>query len=400
MPHRRRSPGGPNSTTRPRTPAVVLRVRSGSKGGYRVFIGPGMLARLVRDLARPSSEDRARHRGTRSSGRHVVVVSDHRVTAYYGRRLLSDLRRAGARADLLTFQAGEARKTRETKSRLEDRLAERGFGGDGTIVALGGGVTGDLAGFLAATWHRGVPVVQAPTSLIAMIDSAIGGKVAVDHPLAKNLVGAYHPPLAVYADIETLGTLPPREFHSGLAEAVKCGAIVSASLFRRIERDASALARREPGAVLRLVKGAAAVKARIVCLDEREAGLRRLLNFGHTIGHALEAVSGYRMRHGEAVSVGMMVEMAIATRIGVLHTSVAGRVAALLGDLGLPVRIPQGLDPDRILDAMRRDKKVRRGELRFALPERLGRHAGGAGYTVPVPEKLVRRLLRHGDVSL
>jgi 3-dehydroquinate synthase len=322
-----------------------------------------------------------------------VVVSDANVAALYAERLVARLARAGLEPLLLVFPAGEASKTRETKARLEDRLARARFGGDGWIIALGGGVTGDLAGFLAATWHRGVPLVQAPTSLIAMVDAAIGGKVGVDHPAAKNLVGAFHAPLAVAADTATLATLPEREYRSALAEVVKCGAIASRALFRQIERDRSAILRRGASAVDRLVARAAGVKARIVSRDERESGERRLLNFGHTLGHAIESASGWRVRHGEAVAMGLVLESRIAVRLGILAEDDAARIERLLGMLGLPGEVPARLDPRRLMDAIRLDKKARGGRVHLVLPEAIGRHAGGDAHWLAVPESLLREML-------
>jgi len=328
----------------------------------------------------------------------VAIVSDSRVAALYGRTLLEDLRRLGLPAHLISFPRGESHKTRETKARLEDRLARLGFGRDGVIVALGGGVTGDLAGFLAATWHRGVPFIQAPTSLVAMLDASIGGKVAVDHPLAKNLIGAFHSPLAVYADTDSLATLPRREFNGGLAEAVKCGAIAKASLFRLIERHREAILKRDSRAVVRLVLSAADVKATIVSGDEREQGRRKLLNFGHTLGHALEWASGYRLRHGEAVSIGMVLESRLAVREGILQAGVASRIETLLRRLGLPTAVPRGLSAEAVLSAARRDKKARGGSIFFALPEQLGRHAGGPAWVVHVPDRRIRQILTLPDM--
>jgi 3-dehydroquinate synthase len=366
----------------------ALRVRSGP-GTYSVRIGAGLLGRLALDVAR----------GRLGAGREVpslvAIVSDSRVARLHGEGLLRELRRLGVRATLLAFPAGERHKTRETKARLEDRLATAGLGRDGLVVGLGGGVTGDLAGFLAATWHRGVPFVQAPTTLIAMLDASIGGKVGVNHPRGKNLVGAFHPPLAVYADTTTLDTLPAREFRSGLAEAVKCGVIADRGLFRLLERESAGLLRREPRAALRVIRGAVAVKARIVSLDERETGPRMLLNFGHTLGHALEAAGGFRMRHGEAVALGMVLEARIARRMGLLPAEDAERIEGLLRALRLPVAPPGfGPSPRAILEAAGRDKKARGGKLRIVLPSGIGRHAGGRAWALHVPAALVGEILR------
>lgn len=328
----------------------------------------------------------------------VVVVSDRNVARLYGEDMVRVLARGGVRAQLLTFPAGERSKTREVKAKLEDRLLEAGFGRDGVIVALGGGVTGDLAGFLAATWHRGVPVIQAPTTLSAMIDSSIGGKVGVDHPRAKNLVGAFHAPLAVYADTSTLATLSERDLRSGLAEAVKCGAIADAALFELIEEDRRAILDRRSASLARLVARAAQIKARIVSRDERESGRRMLLNFGHTIGHALETASDFRLRHGEAVSIGMVLESRISLLLGLTEESWVGRIEALLQSLGLPVEPPGRASLRAILSATRHDKKVRNGVVRYVLPAALGRHAGGGQFSLPVPDGVVAAVLREAGL--
>jgi 3-dehydroquinate synthase len=381
---RRGSPKGPR-----RRPSLrVVRVGAGAGGrGYAVRIGDGALDDLARDLVS----------GRLTSGSppsQIAVVSDATVGRLYGRQLTRALAAGGGRASLLLFPAGEIHKTRETKARLEDRLARLAFGRDGVIVALGGGVTGDLAGFVAATWHRGVPLVQAPTTVMAMLDSAIGGKVAVDHPQGKNLVGAFHPPLGVYADTRTLATLPDRELRAGIAEAMKCGAIASASLFRTIERDRAAILRREPSAIARLLLGSARVKARIVTGDERESGRRMLLNFGHTLGHAIETSAGYRLRHGEAVAIGMALESRLAVALGILAPEAAVRIESLVVGLGLPARAPRSLRIGALLAGTARDKKARGGVVRYVVPSRIGRHAGGGDFSVRIPEAMVRRVLR------
>lgn len=383
---------GPRKGPRRRSPLRSLRVRArGRDRGYRVWLGAGALEKLVQDLAS----------GRLMSGRipsRAAVVSDATVGKLYGRGLVRALEGRGLRASLLVFPPGEIHKTREAKAHLEDRLARLAFGRDGVIVALGGGVTGDLAGFLAATWHRGVPLVHAPTTVMAMLDSAIGGKVAVDHPQGKNLVGAFHPPLAVYGDTRTLATLPDPELRSGLAEAVKCGAIASAALFRALAGDRAAILRREPEAVERLLAGAARVKARIVSGDERESGRRMLLNFGHTLGHAIESGAGYRLRHGEAVAIGMVLECRIAVGLGLLASQAAERIEALIADLGLPVRPPQSLRIASILAVAARDKKARNGIVHYVLPAAIGRHAGGRDFSIPVAAGIVRRVLREAGL--
>jgi 3-dehydroquinate synthase len=313
-----------------------------------------------------------------------IVVSDARVARLHGRRFLERLESCGATAGLVTFPPGERWKTRETKARLEDRLLALGAGRDTVVVALGGGVTGDLAGFLAATWHRGVPFVAIPTSLLSMVDAALGGKTGVDLPGGKNLVGAFHQPVSLWADVRLLRTLPPRTYRAGLAEVVKTAAVLDAALFRRLETDAARLLRRDEPAVEAIVARCLALKARVVASDEREKGRRAVLNFGHTVAHAIEAAMDYRVEHGEAVSIGIVVEARLAERITGLPRREADRIEALLRAFGLPVRAPRGLDPRRLASAARRDKKTRAGVVRCALPERIGRTPKGSDPTVPV----------------
>jgi 3-dehydroquinate synthase len=337
-----------------------------------VVVGRGVL-----DLAAPSvARTYERHR--------LMVVSDARVGRLHGASFLDRLLSLGASASLMTFPPGERSKTRETKARLEDRLLRAGAGRDTVVIALGGGVTGDLAGFLAATWHRGVPLVQIPTTTLAMFDAALGGKTGVDLPRGKNLVGAFHQPSSLWADVEVLRTLPARAYVSGLAEAVKTAVALDAALFRSIERDAARLLARDEPALSRLVARCLALKGSVVAADERDAGRRAILNFGHTAAHAIEAATSYRTPHGEAVAIGCVAEARLAERVSGLPRADADRIEALLARLGLPVRPPRGLDRRRLSDAMRVDKKTRGGVVRCALPERIGRMARGADPTTGI----------------
>jgi 3-dehydroquinate synthase len=365
-----------------RTRRIRVRLLGSGSASYTVQVGPGLLGSLPRLMR----ETAPAHR--------TFIVTDSNVGRLYGRRCLSGARRAGLDARLITVPAGEKSKTRETKARLEDRILAMKGGRDSAVVALGGGMITDLAGFTAATFHRGIPFIAVPTSLLGMVDAALGGKTAVDHPRGKNLIGAFHQPRAVIADVATLATLPEREFRSGLAEVVKTAVVGDAALFRRMERSPAAILGRRPGALADLVAACCRVKARVVEADERELNLRAVLNFGHTLGHALEHLRGYRMSHGEAVAVGMVLEARAAEVADVLRRREADRITALLERLGLPTCIPAGIEPDRILDAARADKKSRRGALRYALPERIGRMARRGGrYAIPLPDSLVLSIL-------
>jgi 3-dehydroquinate synthase len=348
-----------------------------------VVVARGALALAAADIAR-------RYRGVKS-----IVVSDARVARLHGRAFVRRLAREGARAALVTFPAGETSKTRETKARLEDRLFALAAGRDTVVVALGGGVTGDLAGFLAATWHRGVPFVSIPTTLLAMVDAGLGGKTGVDLPGAKNLVGAFHQPAALWADLRVLRTLPDRVYRAGLAEAVKIAAVCDAALFRRLEKDRADLLRRDEGVLAPIVARCLALKGAVVVADEREAGRRMILNFGHTAAHAIESATGYRMAHGEAVAIGLVAESRLACRLTGLPPSHAERIEALLRAFGLPVRPPRGLDPKALAQAAHRDKKARAGVVRCVLPEALGRMPDrpDPSVSIDVPRDLLPLLL-------
>jgi 3-dehydroquinate synthase len=270
---------------------------------------------------------------------------------------------------------GEATKSLEQASDLYDRLIELRADRHFAIVALGGGVVGDLAGFVAATFARGLPLLMVPTTLLAQVDSSVGGKVGVNHPRAKNIVGAFHQPAGVWVDVTSLATLPDRELRCGLAEVVKYGVILDAEFFAALESDADAILARNPASIRRIVTRSCELKARVVSQDEREeTGLRAVLNFGHTVGHAIESVAGYGggFQHGEAVAVGMVAECRIAERLGWIGPDVTSRIVGLLKRFGLPTTAP-GFEPSKLMEAMTRDKKNRAGKTRFVLPRGLGR---------------------------
>lgn len=323
-----------------------------------------------------------------------AVIADDTVGPLYAERVAAGF--AEQQVLHLRVPAGEASKTRESWMALTDALLDAGCGRDTTIVALGGGVTGDLAGFVAATFLRGVPYVQVPTSLLAMVDSSIGGKTGVDTAAGKNLVGAFHRPAAVVADPAVLRTLPGEHLRAGMAEAVKHAVIADATLFDWIElHGASLLA--DPGGPLmtELIGRAVAIKARVVEADEREAGLRKVLNFGHTIGHAIEQLTGYSLLHGHAIAIGMVVEARAAETVGIADPGTCGRIAALLSQLGLPVALPPGIDSERLLNATRADKKAREGAVEYALPCRIGEMAGATtGYGIRLADDVVVSVMR------
>ncbi len=365
-----------------------VRVPVPGGGAYPVRVEPGVLDRLGELCAEELSPHRA------------AVVADDRVAELYGDRAVASLERAGIPAELLTFPAGEASKTRATWARLTDRMLAAGLGRDAAVVALGGGVTGDLAGFVAATYLRGVPVVQAPTSLLAMVDAAVGGKTAVDTDRGKNLVGAFHHPALVAADPEVLETLSAAQREAGLAEAVKTAAVADAELFAWTEEAVDALAAGESEPVARLVQRCMEIKADVVARDPGESGLRQVLNFGHTVGHALEARSGWHLLHGHAVAAGMRAEARLGESLGVTEPGTADRLTRLLAACGHDDRPEAGLTPAGLMEAAAADKKARRGRVRFVLLEAVGevaRTEDGA-WSRPLPgdreEELLEAALR------
>ena len=324
------------------------------------MVGRGLLAELPRALAE------------RCPARSYALISDSRVAELYGSRVLGLLRDAGLEARLFPFPNGEWNKTRETWAELTDAMLKARVGRDGAVVALGGGVTGDLGGFVAATYLRGVPYVQVPTTLLSMIDASIGGKTGVDVPAGKNLVGAFHQPRFVLADIETLATLPKPHVSAGMAEALKHAVIADAAWFDALLADAALIRGKDLEALERVVERSIAIKSDVVAADPLEAGRRQILNFGHTVGHAVEARGGYALLHGEAVAVGMAVEASLAESLGIAEPGLAAAVRAALERFDLPCRVPDELAADDLLEAMLGDKKVRERAVRFALPARLG----------------------------
>ena len=337
---------------------------------YPIEIGEGLLARLGERIAEQGVKP----------GTKVLVVTNPLVWQHYGEKAMESLATAGFDAHLLVVDAGEERKTAATVATIHDAAFEARLERASLIVALGGGVVGDMAGFAAATWLRGIGVVQVPTTLLAMVDAAIGGKTGVNHPGGKNLIGAFHQPKLVLIDPAVLATLPEREFRAGMAEVIKYGVIGDGALFTDLE----SAARRDPLAGLssrsavgadllqRLLERSAAAKARVVAADEREGGLRAILNYGHTIGHAVETLTGYgTYLHGEAVGLGMLAAGEIALAMDLWNAGDRDRQAAVIAAAGLPQKLPS-LDPEAVLNCLQGDKKVRQGKVRFVLPTAIG----------------------------
>jgi len=303
---------------------------------------------------------------------HAFVVTDENVRPY-ATTVVESLQRHGARVDLATLAAGEATKTIASAQQLWQQLLDIRADRKTVLIAVSGGVIGDLAGFVAATFARGLTFVQIPTTLLAHVDSSVGGKVGVNMPGAKNMIGAFWQPAGVLIDTDTLRTLPDREYRAGLAEVVKYGVILDSPFFAELEQSVAAICQRDPVTLRRIIARCCRLKADVVEQDEREeTGIRAVLNYGHTFCHAIESATGYgRYLHGEAVSMGMVCAARLAERLGRIDASLGQRQLALLEQLGIPTQLPD-LDHQELVDLMRHDKKVEHGRLRFVLPSRLG----------------------------
>ena len=307
------------------------------------------------------------------AGSRVALFTDPGIARLHGKTVIGSLEGAGFTVSVVELPEGEAAKTVSTASDGWDACFAAGLDRSSTVMALGGGAVGDLAGFVSATYMRGTNFVQLPTTVLAQVDASSGGKTAIDHPKVKNLIGAFHQPRLVVVDTATIDTLPAREFRSGLAEVVKHGIVLEAEYFDDVERSAEALLAREPATVDRIIAGSCRLKAAVVERDERESELRMVLNYGHTIGHAIEAVTGFaQLTHGEAVSLGIVAEAALAVRLGRASAPTRTRQERLLARLGLPTRMA-AVDPALVLDAMARDKKAREGRVPFVLAPEIGR---------------------------
>lgn len=339
---------------------------------YEILIGPNLLPRTGELIFRWYVQ----HAGKPPANPRGLIVSDQHVAPLHGVAVQQGLTAAGWQVDLLALPAGETSKSLDVVTQVYDRLIAMQADRQTTIFAVGGGVVGDAAGFIAATYSRGVPFIQIPTTLLADVDSSVGGKVGVNHPQAKNMIGAFYQPFGVLIDTSALQTLPDREYRSGLAEVVKYGVIMDAAFFAELEARWEDLKARDPEFLAQVIARSCRLKADIVEKDEFErTGLRATLNYGHTFAHAFEALCGYgELLHGEAVSIGMLCASRLAERRGLIDSSVTERQRVLLEQLGLPLSLPQpvAFTADAAIGRMRLDKKAVAGQLRFVLPTRLG----------------------------
>lgn len=328
---------------------------------YDIEIGHGLQERLVDDL---------KHGLT--GKKRFAVITDSIVEGLYARDILDRIRAAGFFAELFVIPEGEKSKTRQMKEFLEDSMLEKGFRRDCAVIAVGGGVVTDLAGFVAGTFGRGVPFVNYATTLLAAADASVGGKTAVDTPLATNLIGMFNQPDKVYLDIDTWKTLPREQISSGLAETIKHGCLGDRELFEYLEENVERIFEGDVAACEFIAEHNCAVKYRVVMQDERESGLREVLNLGHTVGRAIETVSDYRLSHGEAVSVGIVAQARLGEKLGFITPEDRQRVEDLLERAGLPVRIPDYIRRDELVRKLYTDKKVRDGKLRFVFQKGIG----------------------------
>ncbi len=353
---------------------------------YQIETGFGLEEKLVDDLKA----------GLLGNRKRLALITDSVVRPLYGDKLLKLLLDAGFQAELFEFPAGEKSKTRETKAQLEDAMLDRDFRRDCAVLAVGGGVVTDLAGFLSGTFCRGVPFVNYATTLLAAADASVGGKTAVDTPRATNLIGLFNQPKKVYIDVGAWKTLPRRHISSGLAETVKHACLGHPGFFGYLEEHMDDLLRTDPEACAYIAQENCRVKYEVVMQDERESGLREVLNLGHTVGRAIETVSGYRLLHGEAVAIGLVAETRLAFLLGTVTEQDAARVKALLERAELPTAIPDYIDREALVKKLYTDKKVREGKLRFVVQKGIGAvtEFSPGVFSTPVEEPVIRDILK------
>jgi len=353
---------------------TTLNVELGERS-YPIFIQADLLSQT--DLLKPFLKTA-----------NVVVVTNDVVEPLYYPTLLNAL--GGCKVQKIVIPDGEAHKNLHTFESIISQLLSMSAARDTTLIALGGGVVGDLTGFVAASFQRGMPFIQIPTTLLAQVDSSVGGKTAVNHPLGKNMIGAFYQPKVVCIDSTTLNTLPEREFSAGMAEVIKYGVIYDAAFFTWLEESVAAISAKQPDALQYMIARCCAIKAEIVSLDERESGLRALLHLGHTFGHAIEAEQGYgNWLHGEAVAAGIVLASTVATKMNWLQSSENRRIQLLLERFDLPTSAPTEMNYDRFMQHMRHDKKVQAGQLNFVIPTGIG----SAKVTSDIPDEVLRAIL-------
>lgn len=329
---------------------------------YDIEIGRGLFETLINDLKN----------GLVGKTRKYAIITDSKVFDLYGEKLQKSLVQAGFEAELFVFPEGEKSKTRETKAFIEDSMLSMGFRRDCCVIALGGGVVTDLSGFLAGTYGRGVPFINYATTLLSAADASVGGKTAVDTPLATNLIGIFNQPKKVYIDIDTWKTLPERQLSSGLSETIKHACLGDSEMFEYLEENIEKIFEFDVEACEYIANKNCQIKYNVVMQDERESGLREILNLGHTVGRAIETVSGYRLLHGEALSIGMVAQVRLGEKLGFISKENSDRVISLYNRAKLPTEIPEYIDKNELVRKLYTDKKVRNGKLRFVFQKEIG----------------------------
>lgn len=338
-----------------------VELKVASDNSYDIVIGCGLSEKLAEELQKTQIANA------------YTIITDSNVERIYGKKLLQDLKSKGIHSHLISFPAGEKSKSRKIKEKIEDSMLKLALGRDTCIIALGGGVVGDVAGFAAATYMRGIPYIQVPTTLLAMVDSSIGGKVAVDTRHAKNSIGAFHQPKKVIADLNFLKTLPKKELANGLAEMIKHALVKDKNFFSFLEKNIGKILNRDFGALETAVKMSCRIKSLVVMQDEKERGMRKILNYGHTIGHAVESALNYKISHGNAIAIGMYYAAKISAKLGFLDEESAIRQNNLLEHAGLPHKLSHSkLNFKKIIEHMRYDKKIIGSWLNFVLLNSIG----------------------------
>jgi len=356
---------------------ITVRIKEREKL-YGVLIGNSISSSIAEFI-------RERHKN-----RKIAVVTDDNLKKLCQKTILNALKPINPL--LISIPAGESSKSREMKEKIEDKLLEKRYGRDTVIIAFGGGVIGDLAGFVASTFDRGVPLIHIPTTLLAMVDSSIGGKTAINTKHGKNLIGTTYQPDAVFADLDFLGSLPQEEFINGMAEIIKIAATSDKVLFKFIEKNNKKILERNKEMLIKIIKRAIELKKDVVEKDEKESGLRQILNFGHTFGHALENYHGYRKKHGHCISIGLAIESKIANLIGKLSNNEVKRIEALLNKFNLPTNVEKNIGIDKLIEIMKMDKKARNQRPRFVILKKIGKiKSGKNNFSFEVHESIVRK---------
>ncbi|KUG24101.1 3-dehydroquinate synthase [hydrocarbon metagenome] len=340
--------------------SIKINLDKKSRSSYEIRIGRDIIDRIALIIAKNHKSER------------YIVITDDCVGSLYGKKFLASLEDVGLNVSLIEFPAGEANKNINTVLDIAEKLLHAGADRETFLIALGGGVVGDITGFIASVFMRSVPYIQIPTTLVAQVDSSIGGKTAVDLPQGKNLMGTFYQPCAVFTDLSFLETLPEKEFNNGLSEIIKYGIIDDEKMFHTVEDNIETIKSKDSKILLNIIETCCRIKKSIVEIDEKDQGLRHILNFGHTWGHALEKMSRYTITHGEGVALGMIAAARLSEKMGYLESNQAKRIETLIRSAGLPWKIPEVFSADDIIDALRMDKKKKGDIVRFVLLKKIG----------------------------